>query len=320
LASPSSSFNESVWQSTCATCALNDKENGLIAENTARDPQSILRSFKTRFTRDSGGQSYDQLKKIEASEEVKIYILGGLVQQKQSRVTAAAGAAISSIAPGLRKIGSNIASRMKRTDAQIEDEERERLLEESQKALQRAMDLTPEEELLRSAAFEDLLFQRGRTVDDVFALQEGSLLQLYRCGVQSFDTLKELGFNPVMHLRGKQTSDKVPVWQLHDLYGFKFEHLVEDEAAGGFAMTVRDICEMVTMLAPEWALIGATASKLIALQMDLRSAALLGLPLQQWEKYLALEPAHFHAIGIRTRHHFVNVMKWDETSPLCPRQ
>jgi len=313
-------YSESQWQESCAACVLRgtdaDADETLRLQNVgARDPDTILRSFKTRFTRDSGGQSYDHLKTVEASDGVKLYILGATLQQQQSRVTAAASAALSSIAPRLKGLGSTIASRIKRTDNQLEEDEREKQRRDEEEH----DGATPEDTLLRSAAFEDLMLAKGRTFDDVLSLEEGSLLQLYRCGIQSIDTLRELGFNPVLHIKGARTAAKVPVWQLHDLYGFTFEQLVDHEHEGGFGMTARDVCEMVSMLAPEWALIGATAHKLVALQMRVDGAAALQLPLHHWEKYLGLEPAHLQAIGITTRHDFVNVMNWDAKSPLCPK-
>lgn len=266
-----------------------------------------LNSFKVRFAKAHDGQNYDEFKSMHASHALKRYLLCG-----KPPTQSIASVALKTLAPTrISAHLTNIASRLKTLRmSSIETTQSEHGEEHDE-----GDEIDSE---IRTRPFSELMLLRGRTLDDVLALEEGNLLQLYRCGVNRYDDLLALGFNPVLHLRGAKTP-KTPAWQLADLYDFTFEHLVHEESKGGFAMPVRDVARFVGMLPAEWSIVGATAGKMIALGMDKTHAALLRMSLSQWEKYLRFHPAHLHALKITTREDFTQLMHWDEQSELCPR-
>lgn len=291
-----SSFDENAWQKTCTACAVVgddavSRSSGTHAKwlEDARDPQTILRGFKARFTKESGGMSYDEFKHTTASDDVKCYILG----LSDNGSGSGGKEALMRWIPGLTAMAKQHEA-SKESQAQLR------------------------ERVLSSASFVELMVQRGRTLDDVLALAEGSLLQLYRCGVQRLADLRRIGFNPITHLSKPSIAAKVPAWQLYDLYDMKFEHFISDSSAGGFELLPRDVCESVRLRAPEWTLLGATAERFAALHVDARHLAHMMLPVAKWEKYLCLERAHLPALGINTHADFVNTMGWDPAHHLCP--
>jgi len=324
-------FSESEWRQTCADCLINSEQSGGSSAIAPKDSEQYLnyeheerckeylKSFKVRFAKMHNGQDYDKFRDSMASHDLKRYILCGSPNRSSSKSASAASkmasAAISSLVPSRVTMHlTNIASRLRMK--RIEN------MEESEVGDSEPLTAVREGEddidyQIRTTAFVDLMFTRNRTFDDVLALEDGNLLQLFRCGVQSYDDLRALGFNPVLHLLGAKTP-KVPAWQLHDLYDFTFNHLVGKEENGGFAMPIRDVLDFVDMMPPEWALIGTTAAKLISLQIRKEHTAKFRMTLSQWIRYLNLEPAHIPALGIVNRDDFVELMKWDAKSSLCP--
>jgi len=280
-------------ETACARCVLGVGAGSQSSDTTeCRNADSILRSFKTRFAQQYSGQSYDKLKATPASHELKRYVLC------ETASPGGIGTSIASLAPAsLRKLAQHIAQRTPASstsvDSDVDDE-------------------------LRNSYFMDCLRRRRRTFDELMSLKDCNLLQLYRCGVQSFSDLCELGFLPSMHIKGASTADKIPVWQLVDLYGFRFEHMVDVTMPDNFGMPARDVAEFVHMLPPEWALIGATADKFLALQLDARHAAMLNMSVDQWQRYLGLQLAHVVALGLTSRAKFVELMRWEASSELCP--
>jgi hypothetical protein len=300
-------FAERAWQHSCAACALGNTDDAEAAE---ADNARILRSFKVHFAKQHRGQSYDKLKQTPASLELKRYILSAK-PEAPSAVSALASLVPASLSASIAGVASRLRAKRRGVAAADDDDAAAAPL---QMPKNEALD-----EEIRENHFIDLMLKYKRTLDDVLALEEGSLLQLYRCGVQSYDDLRALDFDPLRHLRGESTL-KTPAWQMHDLYGFRFEHLVEAEEEGGYGMPVEDVAKFIDMRPREWSLIGASAAKFIGLQMNIKTAAHFRMTLEHWQKYLHLQPAHLQGLGVYTRRDFVETMRWDAHSPLCPRR
>ena len=132
---------------------------------------------------------------------------------------------------------------------------------------------------------------RKRTFNDLIQAKGVNLITLYRAGL-SLDNLIELGFSPAQHLQPAYHR-LVPPWQLSVLY-----HMSSDDFFQRAKMGTRIIATW-RLNAPEMFLFGLTAPLL--LRHNIEKATFLAMPptLEQWTKYLGLEPCHLVELGIR---------------------
>jgi hypothetical protein len=290
---------------------IDEEHDAATLATSERSPALLLKMFKTRFAREHSGQSYDSLKTTPASMAIRRLLLCDPIGGSRKGI-------FSIVVPTkLNQWADSFLSSVRSGNVQKDAETAaEGALAVAEAAADNGDEIAT---LIRNNSFFECLVNRKRSFDDILSLPDGSLLQLYRCGVKSYTDLVTLGFDPKFHIRGAATEAKVPVWQLYDLYGFRFERLVDDEGSGGFALPLRDVAESVKMRPPEWALIGASASKFVAMRMNAVAASKLDMTLDQWQRYMDLKLEHAHALGAtQSRRVFVEVLKWDADSEWCP--
>lgn len=270
----------------CLQCAKDDVCLPVPAAYAMRahtDPQILLAGFKTSF-RSRTEKNYDMLKEepVKFAEFVKLLRLPGNLGER----------------PVVAAFASSVLRRVRGT---AEDEAQD-------------APLTKEQHLEKIKAraesgangFFFCMKEYDRKLSNFLCNDPGGdLLTLYRCGVRSVDDLEQLGFDPIEHFRAEY-KEKIPPWQLFDLYKFGFADLIR------WDVCVMDMAlKLPAISALEWALFGANVSKFLSIGMDAEIMRNFNFTLDEWVKHLGLELCHLSDLKLLSKDRCKTYMNWD---------
>jgi len=137
----------------------------------------------------------------------------------------------------------------------------------------------------------ELLMKNRQTFELMIQRKGVCLISFYRAGL-SMDNLFELGFSPAQHMMPAYHR-LVPPWQLAVLY-----YLNSDDLFTRCRIGTRIIGSW-KLNAPEMFLLGLTAPLLMRHTIEKSTFLALPLSLEQWVKYLGLEPCHLVVLGVK---------------------
>jgi hypothetical protein len=298
-----------VDDSLCMQCVKDSLSRRMAARGTPdmnleyRDPEEILHKYKLIFRRDNP-KTYEATK----TEPVPLADMLRLLRAPTPDQPFAITKALRSVTQRITAVAAGGVG---------EDEE----APESPEAFaERIKDTLVRNEYGRG--FLDCMYALDRTLDDFLSVSGADLLTLYRCGVRSLLDLNSIGFNAHRHLakaHGRAAkSPAIPMWQLYDLYGVRFQTLI-NRAEPDWGLQIGNLCdELGIVRIVEWALLGATVKLFIALGMQYEHVVRFGFDLSQWQRYFLMEQADLAILGIKTRSRFVEELGWPHDHPWCP--
>jgi hypothetical protein len=299
-----------VTDSLCMQCVKDSLSRRMAARGTPdmnleyRDPEEILHKYKLIFRRDNP-KTYEATKNEPVSLPDMLRLLRAPTPGQPFAITKA-----------LRSVTQRMAAAASGGGGGGDEE-----APESPDALaERIKDTLVRNEYGRG--FLDCMYTLDRTLDDFLSVQGADLLTLYRCGVRSLLDLNSIGFNAHRHLakaHGRAAkSPAIPMWQLYDLYGVRFQTLI-NRAEPDWGLQIDNLCnELGIVRIVEWALLGATVKLFIALGMQYEHVVRFGFDLSQWQRYFLMEQADLAILGIKTRSRFVDELGWPHDHPWCP--
>lgn len=294
--------------SVCARCAKEqvarrDALHGFVPaahqHRNFRDADELLNNFRNAYrAAHPNAPSYDELRATPATFAEQRALLRASSSSSSSSM-------LSALAPQKLRIAASSFTRRLKFASENESDAGELAGDELSAALER--DQFTEYAITHNVRLSDMLA----------ATPDATILSVYRAGVRDKDALAQLRFDPIVHFT-REFRERVPVWQVCDLYALHFDDLVRPTSEGGFGLTVRTLASLDAIKPAEWALLGATVGTLLALGLQRDDMRRMNMKIDQWRRYLLLERAHLQALRITTREQFTQTMAWDADDEWCP--